>query len=98
MVAQCGFVNGIDLCFWGLSLGLDCFFYKGHGGLLLSFRDLDSTTFSKLNADGIRLGRKKLVWFRRFSVEDKTTGIDLFKLYVKCVTIYYNMTDLQRGE
>ena len=50
MVAQCGFVNGIDLCFWGLSLGLDCFFYKGHSrngevhicGLLLSFWDLDS--------------------------------------------------------
>ena len=39
-----------------------------------------------------------LVWFRRFSVEDKTTGIDLFKLDVKCVTTYYNMTDVHRGE
>ena len=47
---------------------------------------------------GIWLGREKLVWFRRFSVEHKTTGIDLFKLHVKCVTMYYNMTDLRRGE
>ena len=28
------------------------------------------------------------MWFRRFSVEDKTTGIDLFKLDVKCITTY----------
>ena len=31
VVAQCRFVNGVNLCFWGLSLGLDCFFYNGHG-------------------------------------------------------------------
>ena len=57
VVVQCSFINGVNLCFWGLSLGLDCFFYKGHGrngevhscGLLLSFQDLDSTTFSKLS-------------------------------------------------
>ena len=30
LVAQCNFINGVNLCFWGLSLGLDCFFYKGH--------------------------------------------------------------------
>ena len=47
VVAQCGFVNGIDLCFWGLGLGLDCFFYKGHvrNGEVHScglFWDLDS--------------------------------------------------------
>ena len=47
VVAQCGFVDGINFLFWGLGLG--CSFYKGHGrngevhgcGLLLSFWDLD---------------------------------------------------------
>ena len=27
VVAQCGFVNGVNPCFWGLGY----FFYKGHG-------------------------------------------------------------------
>ena len=52
VVAQCGFVNGVNLCFWGLD-------GKGHGrndevhscGLLLSFYfwdlEVHFATFSK---------------------------------------------------
>ena len=54
VVAQCGFIKGINLLFWGLGLG--CFFYKGHGRngevhgcrLLVLFWDSDYfSTFSK---------------------------------------------------
>ena len=73
VVAQCGFVNGIDLCFWDLSLGLDCFFYNGHGrngevhscGLLLSCWDLDSNSpFDFMLGSGY-LRRKKSLWYRK---------------------------------
>ena len=65
------------------------------------FGTLHFSTFSKLyvcwDLAGIWLGKEKLLWFGRFPVEDKTTGIDLFKLHVKWVTMYYDITDLRSG-
>ena len=54
-----------------------------------TWTQIHSSTFSKLYAEiwlGSGLGREKLVWFRRF--KDKMTGLDLFKLQVRCFTMY----------
>ena len=32
---------------------------------------------------------------QRFFIKDKTTGIDLFKSDLRCVTLHYNMAHLQ---
>ena len=35
---------------------------------------------------------------QRFLIKDKTTGIDLFKSDLRCITLHYNVADLRRGE
>ena len=108
MVAQCGFVKGVNLC----SLGLCCFFYKGHcrNGEVHSWPWFVVVIFGlRTSKFTFRLARNTCVC--TYLIPSQNSNLTLCKNqngseHVKisaekrsgCFTMHYNMADLCREE